>query len=133
MIDYPQLDLSTPEKYWRFLKFALNCADCIALTYTSNLSEFKESGWWEMFEDCFLKSEYDGDGRLTVYIKINHNIFEWLKSKRGIFDFLDRDEDGQYLWDLCFIKDGEEFFATVSHERQQYIDEKFYEEIKRIV
>ncbi len=121
-------DLSTPEKYRKFLKLALNRADCIALSYTSDLSAFKESEWWEMFEKSFLKSEYDSEGNLTVYLKTDHSTVEWLKSKHDIFDFLDEDKDGQYLWDLCFIKNGAEFFATVSHERQQYIDEKFYSE-----
>lgn len=40
------LDLSDPEEYRKFIRFALKYADCLGLFYTGDLSAFKESKWW---------------------------------------------------------------------------------------
>lgn len=130
MIDYPSPDLSSSEKYRKFLRFALKYADCVGLSYTGDLSAFKESKWWETFSDSFIRHEYDEYGNLTVYLKIDHVTVEWLKSKRDIFDFGDNNDES-FLWDLCFYKDGEEIFTTITHERLQYISQEFYNEYIR--
>lgn len=119
------------KEYRRFIRFALKYADCLGLSYTGDLSAFKESKWWEMFAESFIRHEYDEDGDLTVYLKIDHVAVEWLKSKRDIFDFWDTDADENFLWDLCLYKDGEEIFTTVTHERLQYISQKLNNEYLR--
>lgn len=83
-----------------------------------------------MFADSFIRHEYDEQGNLTVYLKVDHVTVEWLKSKRDIFDFWDNDGDN-FLWDLCLYKDGEEIFTTITHEGLQYTSQEFYNEYIR--
>lgn len=102
-----------------FLRRALKSADCIGLTYTSNISAFKESKWREVPGGSLIRYEYDEDGTLMLYFRVDHITVEWLKEKSGVFDFLDSD-NGEFLWDLCLYKDGKEVFSSVTHERRCY-------------
>ena len=109
------------------MRFALKYADRIGVYYTSDFSAFKESRWYELLSESIIGHEYSERGVLCLFLKIDHVTVGWLKEKKDIFDFMQTD-DGDYLWDICFYKDGSEVFSTVTHERLSYISEEMLRE-----
>ena len=124
---HTEIDLQDPENYRRFMRFALKYADRIGLSYTSDLSAFKETRWYELLGESIIGHEYSGRGVLCLFLKIDHITVGWLKGKKDIFDFC-RAEDGDYLWDLCLYKDGSEVFSSTTHEKLAYISEEMLRE-----
>lgn len=124
MIEYFGLENSVD--YRKFIRTALKYADSIGVSYTSDYSAFKESKWWEILGESVIRCEYDDSGTLTVYLKIDHFTYDWLRAKKDVFDFWDWDIDDNILWDLCLYKDGEAIVTTVTHEQLQYISQEFY-------
>lgn len=110
------IDLENADNYRKFMRTALKYADGIGVSYTSDLSAFKESRWWELLGGSVTGHEYDEQGTLMLRLKVDHATCDWLKSKKSIFDFWET-EDDQMLWDLCLYKDGRVIFSSITHER----------------
>lgn len=120
----PELpDLENTSSYRKFIRAALSCADSMGASYTSDLSAFKETEWWEILEESVISHEYDDRGTLMLRFGIDHAVYGRLKSKRNIFDFGDLTGD-EFLWDICLYKDGREIFSSVTHERELYISDE---------
>ena len=126
-------DLENTANYRKFIRFALNRADSIGVSYTSDLSAFRESKWWEELGESVIWHEYDERGILMLRMGIDHPVYSWLKSKRNIFDFggLGDTDNTEFLWDLCLYKDGREIFSSVTHERQLYISAELCDPYKK--
>ncbi|MDE6726942.1 MAG: hypothetical protein K2J80_03255 [Oscillospiraceae bacterium] len=116
--------------YRKVMLAALKYTDRIGLSYTCDMSAFKESKWWEMFAGSFIRHEYDERGNLTVYFKVDHVTVEWLRSKRSIFDFWDRGDDDDLLWDLCLYREDREILSSITHEMMLEISEELREFVK---
>ena len=125
-------DLENTENYRKFIRFALKYADNAGFSYTSDLSAFRESEWWEELGESVIGHEYDERGILMLRMRIDHAVYHWLKSKRDIFDFEPSGEDDtEFLWDLCLYKDGREIFSSVTHENQMYISDELCDSYKK--
>lgn len=109
------------------MRCALKYADRIGVYYTSDFSAFKGSRWYELLGESVIGHEYSERGVLCLFLKIDHVTVGWLKGKKGIFDFMQTD-DGDYLWDICFFKDGSEVFSSTTHEELAYISEEMWQE-----
>ncbi len=58
-----------------------------------------------------------------TYEGFDYVTIEYLKSKKSIFDFGDIEEaEGgrEFLWDLGFVKEGKQFFKTITHEEDYW-------------
>lgn len=115
--------LENTDEYRKFLRFALKRADSVGASYTSDFSAFKESKYWENLGESVISGEYDERGVLTLRLKIDHAVYDWLREKKNLFDFGDPfNED--ILWDLCLYKDGREIFSSITHEGEAYISDE---------
>lgn len=142
-VDMPGID--NQDGYSKFLRFALKYADSFCLSVYTNdkmndLEDFKWSKWGYLSESI-IDYEYttespvtDGPEVMQLYFKIDHMTKEFLKKKKHIYDFRDCIQEKNYynwLWDLCFIKEGKIFFVSCTHEEFCCIDKNVLNEYQK--
>lgn len=79
--------LENTDEYRKFLRFVLKYADCAEVSYTSDFSAFKESEYWEKFGESVISREYDERGTLTLHLKMDRAVYDWLREKKEHFRF----------------------------------------------
>lgn len=124
-------EFGTVLEYRSFIGWALNYADMISLSYSSDYSAFCESEKRSFLKESVIRYEYDDRGVLLLYLKIDHITNGLLKAKRSLCD-RSWTEDGDFLEDLCLFRNGETVLDTISHERQIYISTEMPEEYNKI-
>ena len=137
--------LATAEDYHRVLDFALDYADFFSLTYYPfvknpglTVDDFRRSKWgfladsiadWEVTRETpTTTSEAQ---KLMLYFRFDSVTIDFLRQKRSIYDFNDcvtvAGDGTLYFEDLAFLKNGQAFFASCSHEGFCLIDETLYQ------
>ncbi len=122
-------DLESTDGYRRFIRAALRYADSVGVCYTSDFSAFKESEWQDELGESVIGHGYDEYGGLELLLKTDYAVYNWLMSKKSVFDFGDFGDD-EFLWDLCLYRENREIFGSVTHEREYYISDELCAYIK---
>lgn len=123
-------DFRTVQEYKSFIGWALNYADMIGLSYSSDYSAFEESEKQSFLKDSVIRYEYDDRGVLLLYLKIDHITNGLLKAKRNLCDW-HWTEDDDFLEDLRLFRSGETVLDTISHEGQIDISAEMLKEYDR--
>lgn len=123
-------DFKTVREYRNFIGLALNYADMIGLSYSSDYSAFEESEKQSFLKDSVIRYEYDDRGVLLLYLKIDHITNGLLKAKRNLCDW-HWTEDDDFLEDLRLFRSGETVLDTISHEGQIDISTEMLKEYDR--
>lgn len=133
--NFVDIDFKTREKYNAFVKFNLKYADQIIFTTdflpvqyeklkkavkdTTNL-DIKDNGF------CRAASDIKGQKSNLVEIENNYNLYEYLIDLGSIFAV----NEEENLKDVCFLKAGEVYCYTVTHEEMCIMageEEKMFE------
>ena len=133
------------EDYRRILDFALDYADCFSLTYYPfvknpglTADDFRRSKWgfladsivdWEVTRET--PTTVSEAQKLMLYFQFDPVTVDFLRQKKSIYDFGDRvtvaDSGTLFFEDLAFLKNGQVFFASCSHEGFCLVDETLYQ------
>lgn len=134
----------TAEEYRRILDFALRYADCFSLTYHPfmenpglTVDDFRRTKWGFLADsivDCEVTKEtpttVSEAEKLMLYFRFDPVTIGFLRQKTSIYDFRDHMTAGEgflYFEDLAFLKDGQVFFASCSHEEFYLVNETLYQ------
>ncbi len=142
MIDFN--GLTDPLLYREFIFKMVDYCDMFVLaTYVNehdqnikNIDDFNKSKWGFLAPDV-VDFEYtaatpvtQGPEMLLLYFKFTRQTYEYLTSRKNIYDFKDCEHPARHkynwLWDLAFIKNRTVFFCSCTHEKFCFLDLEAY-------
>lgn len=121
------------KEYHRFIRLILAYADSVCFTvkpFLDNLEEFNSSIWsgmkYSVLDHGFARAASNAPGCKShlILLKKAYPVYDFLQSRNHIFDFTREDAAfGITLEDPAFIKGGEVFCYTVTHEKICFVAE----------
>lgn len=127
--NFIDVNLKSRKEYNEFIKFNLKYADQIIFTvdYVSNQYEklsvdVKNQVDLEIIDSGYVRAASDmkGENSYLIEVKNNYNLYEYLINCENIFDF----EEENDMRDMCFLKSGEVYCYTITHEKVCIISEE---------
>ncbi len=131
-------DFGNGNTYKKIMKKILNYADEVVFTITpflENDDEFKNSRW-SALSDSFLYSVYDtapsdwpNDKHSMVVLNVDYYVYDYFLNLRDFFEIQEDDKYEISMKDPAFMKNGEIFCYTISHEEACDIEEALWEQM----
>lgn len=127
------------KEYNRFIRVVFDHADSVCFTvkpFLDNIDEFNNSIWsamrYSVLDHGFARAASNPANVKShlILLKKDYYLYDFLQRKNSIFDFTEEDPDcGIWLDDPAFIKDGEVFCYTVTHEKICIVTEDVYKQL----
>lgn len=118
--NYIDVNFKSRKEYNEFIKFNLKYADQIifVVDYVSNQYEKLN---FEIIDSGFAQAASDmkGENSHLIEVKNNYNLYEYLISCENFFGFKEEND----IRDVCFLKSGEVYCYTITHEEVCIISE----------
>ena len=137
-IKFVPCDFGNGNTYKKIMKKILNYADEVVFTITpflENDDEFKNSRW-SALSDSFLYSVYDtapsdwpNDKHSMVVLNVDYYVYDYFLNLRDFFEIQEDDKYEISMKDPAFMKNGEIFCYTISHEEACDIEEALWEQM----
>ena len=127
------------KEYQNMIQCVLYHADFVCFTvlpFLDNIGEFNNSIWsrmrYSVADYGFARAASDSrnDKSHLILFKKDYFVYQFLKEKSNIFDFQEEDSvSGIMLEDPAFIRKGEVFCYTITHEKMCIMTEDIYRQI----
>lgn len=125
--------------YHRFIRLIFNYADSVCFTvrpFLDGIDEFNSSIWSAMQYSVLAcgfasaASDFSCSKSHLVILQTDYSVYEFLQGRNGVFDFQEEDPaSGITFEDPAFIRDGEVFCYTVTHEKICIVTENIYHQL----
>lgn len=125
--------------YQILLDVILKHTDIVCFTvspYLDNIDELREDIRYQKIIDSYMDSEYTKSihtekcKESLVYFELDYYVREFLKEKKGMFDFCD-DDASINLEDVVFIGKGSIVCDTITHEQYCAVSSELLYEIEK--
>lgn len=132
-------DFGNGHTYRKIIKKILSHADEVVFTvhpFLDDDDEFK-NGRWSNLSDSFLYSVYDhaptdqpNDKSSMIILKNDYYVYDYFLNLCDLYEIQEDDTYGISIEDPAFMKNGEIFCYSISHEEGCDIEEALWEQIR---
>lgn len=126
------------KNYQKVLDIILKHTDMVCFTvapYLDDIDEIREDGRYQKILDSYIDLEFtksihtENCNESLIYFEMDYFVREFLKEKRDIFDFSDK-EASINLEDIVFIGKQEIVCDTITHEQYCAVSDEMYKRFK---
>ena len=141
-IDYIRKNKTDHKEYIRIIRMLIKHADAVCFTikpFLDTVDDFYHSIWsamrFSVLDYGYAESAIDEAGKKScmILLRTDYELYDFMQNRKNLFDFGQEDPYfGFALENPAFIKDGEVFCYTISHEENCLVTKSVYEQLCKI-